>query len=520
MIDIIKEYLVSVGFHIDKKSFNDANKGFANLEKGMNKFTKALSGNKGFKTFADNLGKIFTALQARLSTFFKSAAGMATAGGAAIATAFLIATKALHGFMSSVAQADIEIQKFARRMLTTVENARSLQAVMKQMGIKGLEGLQDVAVNPELRSQFFALRRLSGGLGLGADEQQGLKSIRAFNFEFQKLGLITDLFFQKLGGYLGKFLTGPLKDLQKLMDSLNSFFARNADRIAQILAKSISSVYKLVQVLTKFLGLFLPAFRNMDSSLEGFLSFLDKGLDFINAILDATNALLDTFKKIPSSPLGMGESIGGGIMSGGILKTLTYYVQRIYELLTQIWNWVAGLFRMPGKWLNSITELPKSLWDFLTGGDKSDKKFDQNTLSYLLKAASDNKLRVTSTTGGTHNPGSLHPFGQAVDIDHRTMTKGKMAALRALGIRVVDERTHPRGQKEWSAPHYHLEFTTDQYQKMMQNKKGSNTTASVTQPVSIQINGVQDPMAIAAAVQGVLNQQAGIVLRNTQGAYA
>jgi tape measure domain-containing protein len=74
-------------------------------------------------------------------------------------------------------------------------------------------------------------------------------------------------------------------------------------------------------------------------------------------------------------------------------------------------------------------------------------------------------LVVTSTTGGRHNKGSLHPLGRAIDVDDIGMTPQKIAALEAMGFRVKDERTRPKGQKVWGGSHYHLSWGFAQQQR-------------------------------------------------------
>lgn len=83
-------------------------------------------------------------------------------------------------------------------------------------------------------------------------------------------------------------------------------------------------------------------------------------------------------------------------------------------------------------------------------------------LDRLLGFARAHNLAVTSTTGGSHNKGSLHYLGRAVDVRSRGLTEGMIADIKrfasAAGIRVLDERTRPQGQAVWGGPHLHLEF--------------------------------------------------------------
>lgn len=65
-----------------------------------------------------------------------------------------------------------------------------------------------------------------------------------------------------------------------------------------------------------------------------------------------------------------------------------------------------------------------------------------------------------ATTGGEHNPGSLHYEGRAVDVrtfDHTSEeVEGFMGEARQRDIHVRDERTRPERQPVWTGPHLHL----------------------------------------------------------------
>ncbi len=72
---------------------------------------------------------------------------------------------------------------------------------------------------------------------------------------------------------------------------------------------------------------------------------------------------------------------------------------------------------------------------------------------------------VTSTTGGTHNVGSKHALGLAIDVRTRDKSNDQIDTFllkcRLLGVRVRDERNKPDGQKVWSGAHLHLDIGAD-----------------------------------------------------------
>lgn len=83
-------------------------------------------------------------------------------------------------------------------------------------------------------------------------------------------------------------------------------------------------------------------------------------------------------------------------------------------------------------------------------------------LDKLLAFAAGNGLSVTSTTGGSHNPGSLHYQGRAIDVSVRGLVDSQIEQLKALaglqGIHVLDERSQLPGEKVWSGPHLHFDI--------------------------------------------------------------
>lgn len=72
-------------------------------------------------------------------------------------------------------------------------------------------------------------------------------------------------------------------------------------------------------------------------------------------------------------------------------------------------------------------------------------------------------FHVTSTNGGSHNVGSKHYRGLAIDVRTRDKTSFQVEQFiklcREKGLIVRDERRKPAGQKVWSGPHLHIEIS-------------------------------------------------------------
>ena len=89
----------------------------------------------------------------------------------------------------------------------------------------------------------------------------------------------------------------------------------------------------------------------------------------------------------------------------------------------------------------------------------SKKYNDYKDLSALAK---EYNFVVTSAKDGTHNVGSKHYLGKAIDVRTRDKTEFEINRFikicRGCGLIVRDERRKPVGQKVWNGEHLHIEI--------------------------------------------------------------
>lgn len=98
----------------------------------------------------------------------------------------------------------------------------------------------------------------------------------------------------------------------------------------------------------------------------------------------------------------------------------------------------------------------------------------------LIRLARAFDFVVTSTTGGKHNRGSKHALGLAVDVRTRDKEDAEVTAFtakaRMLGVRVIDERKQPSGQKVWSGAHLHLDIGANTMKVVREFQRQNNLT--------------------------------------------
>lgn len=222
MNNIVKDYLVSLGYKVNKTEYAE----FAGSIKKLDSLTTGLT---------SNLAKSVTSAAVVVTGFMAS-----VVGGVA-------------GFLDGIAQADMDTEKFAKRMWMTEEAARSLEIVLNAMG-EDLSSMEDVAMNQELRKYFFALRKEGEQLLPPKELQEKLEGIRAIKFEFMRFRQIISYGAQWVSYYLTKYLDGPLKSIKSRLSSMNDYLVEKLPEIASKVAKALMVVLNLVEALVWAIG--------------------------------------------------------------------------------------------------------------------------------------------------------------------------------------------------------------------------------------------------------------------------
>lgn len=577
MIDVIKEFLVSLGFAVDPQSVSTAEKTIdktvetihktvkegaektdkevsnttKSVEKKLSAIGEGLKNNKalqGFISKATGMANRFAAkARAWIVGFLSTVPGLIIAAIGIITPAIIalgvLVTGILAKIMKDAAAADIKAQIFARRMFTTVENARSLLAVMQQMGVNNLDELNDIALNPELRKQFLELRALSKEMSLGGDQAKGFQNIRAVGLEFQKLGLVMNYFFQRLGGDLGDLLEGPLKQLKDFMAGFNNFLKNSLPEAGHALAAAVGIAGNLLGILGNISSIMLnlPLLgKVIQLALEG----VNDQLTLINSILGLINRLLGKLAK----PFQFGMDAEQDLFKTkeDSLGQIASATQGIWDIVRSAWDAISRFFRPFQDFIRPVTDWlgkhfasgqPQSMpaeqkaamqanaWapagsGFtapLSGGalgkfiwatkDKSSAAINNWIQSVIPNLTGAYSIYSAMAHGG-HAPGSRHYRGQAVDIGGSGKTVPQIVDLVA-SILKSDQTTG-----------VNIEFAGAKYAAIMQGlrakgiaqdpriyhdtrfTRGEHIHADVKPvEVSIQINGYnKDPQALASAI--------------------
>ena len=319
-LDVLKSYLVAVGFKTDISSLTSLKKNLGDLSSGIRQQAGAMAGD-----------------YAKAGTIIASTIASVTA-----ATATMI---------SKVATADLGYQKFALHMAMTKENAKSLKIVMDAMG----ETPENIAWIPELRHNYEELLKVSKelemtdrrGLG-GADER--LKAVRDIRLEYQKFKVEATYGTERVVDELMKLLAGPGTDIKKWLQDLNKQFR---DNIPEWSKKSAEYLHALL-IRVKALGEYVFSLTQSLFSLKDSMSENQKAL----ALWGAAIGLF-----FVSGPIGKALEIMLGLVAA--IDDFYKYCdgRKSSDKLAPIWNDLLKVIYEVEKSLKSISLLLDQIAD-------------------------------------------------------------------------------------------------------------------------------------------------------------
>ena len=337
-VDVIKDYLVSLGFQVNSQSLNQAKDAMNSAERIVTRFAGS------------------------------SVAQFAMAG-AAVTTFVITANAALASFMNRIAQAELANEMFARQMYTSVENASAITNSLNAMG----RSFEEIYLSPELMAQFRELRGLSFQLRPPEEFKEQTKNIRSITFEFTKLKMEMTQASQWVFYYLNKYLAPYIEKFKKGMQDLNDSIVKNMPKWTKEIAQVVSWVGRLGVALFTAGQAIYKLFKEMPSNLKvagsaflGFFTLLKMGpIGWLIAGITSILLLMDDFTTYKnggkSAFAGMWEELDGG---EGIIGSTKKSLESMGGSLSDI--------------LNSLTEI----WDFF-GGKNSGTQVLKDTLMFI-----------------------------------------------------------------------------------------------------------------------------------------
>jgi hypothetical protein len=258
--NVMKEYLVSLGFNVDRNKLSDA---LDVVKLGEGKISSLVS------KMSTSLGK----------------------GTAGIVTMIASAVIAVGKFTTSVAEADMATQNAANSMWMNVDAYRVTQNAVESLGYS-MNELSTIARNPELTNRFSELVELGKQTVAPKELDSMLKKVRDVTFEFDKMQVIAKNGIRQIVYYFLKYLGVDLDNMQNKLASVNKFLQENLPKIAAAIAKVLYYIYRVGKAIGYVISLGAKLIGGIYNFMKKFPSTFKVFIGIISAILLAINPVL------------------------------------------------------------------------------------------------------------------------------------------------------------------------------------------------------------------------------------
>lgn len=254
--NLLDEYLVGLGFQVDRPGFTEFIHTLQAASQAVNSATGAWTRE------------------------FVKAAGIVT-------TALASVTTAAAGVAKAAANQDLAMEKLARRMMVSRDAAWQMKQATDALG----ESISDIVITPELMNRYQELVADGRQMKPGGDFAVTMKGFRDLMFEFTRLKQEVSYAMTWVGYYLLKYLNRPLAEAQARFRSFNDAFVRNMAAWTEKLARA--AVY-IINIGLHFFDLI----KSITSAAYDMWAAFPKGVKI------ATAAMAAFFAVLKMSPIG------------------------------------------------------------------------------------------------------------------------------------------------------------------------------------------------------------------------
>lgn len=335
----LQEYLVKLGWDVDKKSFREAMSSMQGFEKESGNFVKKLGKN------LTNAGQLLFATISAGSLFVAD-------------------------ILDKVSDADRATERFARKMWTTKENARALTTALEAMNAS----YEDIFwMTPEEYDRMMGLKSFGSKLEAPEELNETLKLVRDIQYEFSRLKVMAEYAQRWVAYYLGRYLGTDLEEIGEKFRNFNDWLAEHIPAIAEKVARVLTVLIRLgktgvrgLQDLLTLLGRLWNSLSSGSQMVVGFgaafLGLLKMGPIglFIGALFLILTLLEDFYAwkdGKPSAFTGLWEGLQD--WKNGLNETgeLDKFIEKVDGLVGSVLRFFDALVKFGGavgKWADDV----------------------------------------------------------------------------------------------------------------------------------------------------------------------
>lgn len=269
----LKEYLVKIGWKVDNNSLSKSKDSISKFSKDVSSLAKGIGSN--FLSATKTVGNFAVEI-------IKSSAKIA----------------------ASVANADLEVERFARKMWVSEQSARSLTTALNALDMS----YEDLFyATDEQYNRFLQLNNLGKMLEAPKEADETLRKIRDIQFELSKLKQALQYGYRWVAYYFGKMFGKDLDEARSKIKSGVNFIIKNIPTISKKVSEFLWSVYRVAKTIfnigkgiytvlkNTFDSIGIDGVRNIALLSAAFLAILNGPLGLMIAGISALILLMDDF---------------------------------------------------------------------------------------------------------------------------------------------------------------------------------------------------------------------------------
>lgn len=257
---VIKEYLVSLGFNVNKNSLSDA-----------------------LDTVNFGTDKMVSMVSKMTSSLAKGTVGIITLVSSAVV--------AVGKLIVSVADADMQMQNAANSMWMNVDAYRVTEDAVTSLGYS-MNELSTIARNPELTARFKELVSLGQQTSAPKELDSMLKKVRDVTFEFDKMKVIAKNGVRQIVYYFMKYLGVDIDEIRAKLSNFNKFLQENLPKISAVIAKVLYYIYRIGKAIAYVISLGAKLISGAYNFMKKFPATFKVFIGVIGAILLTINPIL------------------------------------------------------------------------------------------------------------------------------------------------------------------------------------------------------------------------------------
>lgn len=329
--ETIREYLVSLGFDVDKSSYDQANKAM------------------------DSFGERAAELAGNMTASFGKAAAAVVAFGAAT-------TAATAKFLGGLGNQEIQMEILSRQLWTTQQQAMAFNATLQAMGAN----LQQLYLSPTLMAQYKQLHGVALQMQTPGDYNQQVQQIQDVQLQIKQLRLEAYYGLQWVGYYFIKYMDGPISKVHNVLQSINKVIVKNMPTWTKQVAAVMVSFMKMgmytVQAikdvwdwLTKMAN-YMPMWSKIVGGALALISVSNPFMLFVEGI-SAAILLLDDFKTYVSGGKSAFPQLWAWVVKTGKALDKLGIPQRFEDNIKALGKTLSDLGKSTDEFASSIGNL-------------------------------------------------------------------------------------------------------------------------------------------------------------------